>query len=116
MYVLRLDGIGPDESCEIGQVATSTARKCSAPEGRVAPAFQLPLARLQDHTRIFFSFCVKSTCTLSRMNPAKLIAVLAAVACRCLRELADRIRHQTQHGGRCRLPSDVLASIRRSSL
>ncbi len=32
------------------------------------------------------------------VNPAKLIAVLAAVACRCLRQLADRNRHQTQHG------------------
>ena len=34
----------------------------------------------------------------SEVNPAKLIAVLAAVACRCLRQLADRNRHQTQHG------------------
>jgi hypothetical protein len=32
------------------------------------------------------------------VNPAKLIAVLAADACRCLREPADRFGHQTQHG------------------
>ena len=41
---------------------------------------------------------MKSTFALSRVNPGKLIEVLAAVACRCLRELADRIRQQTQHG------------------
>jgi hypothetical protein len=37
-------------------------------------------------------YAVKSTLALLRVNPAKLIAVLAAVACRCLRELTDRIR------------------------
>ncbi len=46
----------------------------------------------------FFSCWVKSTFALLRVNPAKLIAVLTAVACRCLSELADRIRHQTQYG------------------
>lgn len=41
---------------------------------------------------------MKSTFALSRVNPAKLIAVLAAFACRFFTELADRIRHQTKHG------------------
>jgi hypothetical protein len=66
-------------------------------EGRVAPAFQLPLAGLQDTPESFFSW-VNSTFTLLQVNPAKLITVLVAVACRFLRELADRFGHQTWYG------------------
>ena len=43
----------------------------------------------------FFSCWVKSTFALSRVNPTKLIGVLAAVACRCF---ADRFGHQTLQG------------------
>jgi hypothetical protein len=46
----------------------------------------------------FFSCWVQSTFALLRVNPATIIAVLAAVACRCLPELADRFGHQTYQG------------------
>jgi hypothetical protein len=58
----------------------------------------------------FFSCWVKSTFALRRVNPAKLIAVLAAV-CRCLREPADRFGHQTQHGRRMSLAVDLAVDL-----
>jgi hypothetical protein len=74
------DGLSPDLRREIGEVATSTALKWFALEGRVARPFSYLLHGFKTTPESFFSCWVKSTLALSRVNPAKLIAVLAAVA------------------------------------
>ena len=52
----------------------------------------------------FFSCWLKSTFALSQANPAKLIAVLAAFACRLLRNLLIASLTKRSTVGRCRLP------------